>query len=135
MGKTTTDDTGAQCFLLGSVHLPGLGLYVLRDQPELCKLYCSRQHRKVRGEHHLTAESVVTGAMVYVIEWDIVLVSRSVLEVLEKLGCIPKHFPSAGEFLEYYDKALTGNCSQSTHIPQAGSLVNFTQNSYPTIAH
>ena len=43
--------------------------------------------------------------MVYVIEGDIVLVSRS---VLEKLGCIPKHFPRVGEFLDYEDKALTG---------------------------
>ena len=33
------------------------------------------------------------------------LVSRS---VLEKLGCIPKHFPRVGEFLDYEDKALTG---------------------------
>ena len=42
--------------------------------------------------------------MVFMIEGDIVLVSRS---VLEKLGCIPKHFPRVGEFLDYEDKALT----------------------------
>ena len=40
--------------------------------------------------------------MVYVIEGDIVLISRS---VLEKLGCIPKHFPRVGELLDYEDKS------------------------------
>ena len=60
---------------------------------------------KVRGEHHLTAESVETRAMVYVIQGDIVLVSRSVLEML---GCIPKPFPRVGEFLEPNDTAMTG---------------------------
>ena len=54
-------------------------------------------------------------AMVYVIEGDIVLVSRSVLEIL---GCIPKHFPRVGEFQEPDDKALTGKL--------------FAINSYPT---
>ena len=44
--------------------------------------------------------------MVFMIEGDIVLVSRT---VLEKLGCIPKHFPRVGEFLDYEDKALTRN--------------------------
>ena len=62
-------------------------------------------YAKVRGEHHLSAEVVETRAMIYVIEGDILQVSRS---VLEKLGCIPKHFPRVGEFLDYEDKALSG---------------------------
>ena len=53
----------------------------------------------------MTDESVEARAMVYVIEGDIVLVSRSVLEML---GCIPNHFPRVGEFLEPDDKDLTG---------------------------
>ena len=43
--------------------------------------------------------------MFYVIEGDIGLVSRF---VLEKLVYIPKHFPRVGEFLDYEDKALSG---------------------------
>ena len=46
-----------------------------------------------------------TRAMFYVIEGDIGLVSRF---VLEKLVYIPKHFPRVGEFLDYEDKALSG---------------------------
>ena len=112
--KTTTADTGAQCFLLGSDHLPGLGLCVENLLRSEINLSCANStaagnlgvfYAKVRGEHHLSAEVVETRAMVYVIEGDIVLVSRS---VLEKLGCIPKHFPRVGEFLDYEDKALTG---------------------------
>ena len=64
--------------------------------------------------------------MVYVIQGDIVLVSRSVLEML---GCIPKHFPRVGEFLEPGDKALSGKlfainpyptgwCSDGTFHPE-----------------
>jgi hypothetical protein len=43
--------------------------------------------------------------MVYVIEGDIILVSRAILETL---GCIPKNFPQVGQFLNDDDEALTG---------------------------
>jgi hypothetical protein len=43
--------------------------------------------------------------MVYVIEGDIILVSKA---ILEKLGCIPKTFPQVGQFLADDDEALTG---------------------------
>jgi hypothetical protein len=43
--------------------------------------------------------------MVYVIEGDIILISRAVLETL---GCIPKTFPQAGQFLTDDDDAITG---------------------------
>ena len=88
MLKTTTTNTGAQCFLLGSDHLAGLGLCVENLLRSEIKLSCANStaagnlgvfYAKVRGEHHLTAESVKTRAMVYVINGDIVLVSRSVL--------------------------------------------------------
>ena len=72
--------------------MPGLGLLVENLLRSEINLSCA----------NYTAE---TRAMVYVIEGDIVLVSRS---VLEKLGCIPKKFPRVGEFLYYEDKALTG---------------------------
>ena len=60
---------------------------------------------KVRVEHWETGEEVKSKSMVYVIEGNIGLVSRAILEML---GCIPKHFPRVGEFLEPDDKALTG---------------------------
>ena len=60
---------------------------------------------KIRGEHHEMGEVVETKSMVYVIEGDIVLVSKAVLEIL---GSIPKHLPRVGEFLEPDDKASTG---------------------------
>ena len=65
---------------------------------------------------------VETMAIVYVIEGDIVLVSRS---VLEKLGCIPKHFPRVGEFLDYEDKALTGKLSSINPYPTGWSAGRF----------
>jgi hypothetical protein len=42
---------------------------------------------------------------VYVIEGDIILVSRAILETL---GCIPKTFPQVGQFLTDDEDALTG---------------------------
>ena len=112
--KTSTADTGAQCFLLGRDHLPGLGLGVENLLRSEINLNCANSttagnlgvfFAKLRGEHYVTDESVEARAMVYVIKGDIVLVSRSVLEML---GCIPNHFPRVGEFLEPDDKALTG---------------------------
>ena len=60
-------------------------------------------YAQIRSGHWETGE--VVESMVYVIEGNIVLISRAVLEVL---GSIPKHFPRVGEFLELDDKALTG---------------------------
>jgi hypothetical protein len=60
---------------------------------------------KVRGEHNETKEVVESKTMVYVIEGDIILVSRAILETL---GCIPKTFPQVGQFLTDDDDALTG---------------------------
>ena len=92
IGLTTfAADTSAQCFLLGSDHLPGIGLAMENFLRSKINLSCANStaagnlgvfFTKVRGEHHLTAESVETRAMVYVIQGDIVLVSRSVLEML-----------------------------------------------------
>jgi hypothetical protein len=48
---------------------------------------------------------VESRTMVYVIEGDIILVSKAVLETL---GCIPKTFPLVGQFLANDDTALTG---------------------------
>jgi hypothetical protein len=62
-------------------------------------------YAKVRVELWKTGEVVKSKSLVYVIEGNIVLVSRAVLEML---GCIPRHFPRVGEFLEADDKALTG---------------------------
>ena len=62
-------------------------------------------YAKVRAEHWKTGEEVESKSMVYMIEGNIVLVSRAVLEML---GCIPRHFPRVGEFLEADDKAVTG---------------------------
>ena len=104
--KTSTADTGAQCFLLGRDHLPGLGLGIEDLLPSEISLNCANSmtagnlgvfFAKVRGEHHETQECVEARTMVYVIEGKIVLVSRAVLETL---GCIPKTFPCFGEFLE-----------------------------------
>ena len=112
--KASTADTGAQCFLLGSDHLPGLGLGIEHLLPSEINLNCANSttagnlgvfFAKVRGEHHKTGEVVESRTMVYVIRGSIVLVSRAVLETL---GCIPKTFPSVGEFLEEGNLALTG---------------------------
>ena len=112
--KASTADTGAQCFLLGSDHLPGLGLGIEHLLPSEINLNCANSttagnlgvfFAKVRGEHYKTGEVVESRTMVYVIEGSIVLVSRAVLETL---GCIPKTFPRVGEFLEEGDLALTG---------------------------
>jgi hypothetical protein len=62
-------------------------------------------YAKIRGEQWEMGEVVESKSMVYVIEGNIVLVSKAVLEML---GCIPKHFQRVGEFLEPYDEALTG---------------------------
>jgi hypothetical protein len=96
--KTSIADTGAQCFLLGSKHLHGLGLDVSSlHQPEI-NLNCANStaagnlgvfFAKARGKHHETESRT----MVYVIEGDIILVSKAVLETL---GCIPKNFPQVG---------------------------------------
>jgi hypothetical protein len=55
--------------------------------------------------HHETEEVVESRTMVYVIEGDIILVSRAILEIL---GCIPKTFAQVGQFLTDDDDALTG---------------------------
>jgi hypothetical protein len=60
---------------------------------------------KVRGEHHETEEVVESRTMVYVIDGDIILVSKAVLETLV---CIPKTFLQVGQFLTDDDEALTG---------------------------
>jgi hypothetical protein len=60
---------------------------------------------KVRGEHHKTEEVVESRTTVYMIEGDIILVSKAILETL---GCIPKTFPQVGQFLTDDDEALTG---------------------------
>merc|ERR1711888_291913 len=112
--KTTIADTRAQCFLLGSNHLPGLGLGIDNLIPSEIYLNCANAmtagnlgvfFAKVRGEHYMTGEVVESRSMVYVMEGNNVLVSRAVLETL---GCIPKIFPRVGEFLEDGDLALTG---------------------------
>ena len=48
---------------------------------------------------------VESRTMVYVIEGDITLVSKAILETL---GCIPKTFPQVGQFLTDDDESLTG---------------------------
>jgi hypothetical protein len=68
---------------------------------------------KVRGEHHETEEVVKSRTMVYMIEGDIILVSKAVLETL---GCIPKTFPQVGEFLTDDDAAPLEELFQSTQI-------------------
>ena len=112
--RRTTADTGAQCFLLGRDHLPGLGLGVEDLLPSEINLNCANStmagnlgvfFAKVRGEHYTTKEVVEARSMIYVTEGSLVLVSRAVLETL---GCVPKHFPRVGEFLDPDDDALTG---------------------------
>ena len=65
MLKTTTADTGAQCFILGSDHLPGIGLFVENLLRSEINLSCANStaagnqgvfYAKVRGEYHLSAE-------------------------------------------------------------------------------
>ena len=121
--KTTIADIGAQCFLLGSNHLPGLGLGIEHLLPSEINLNCANQtaagnlgvfFAKVRGEHYMTGEVVESRSMVYVVEGDIVLASRAVLETL---GCIPKTFPRVGEFLEDGDLALTGRAFAINPFP------------------
>ena len=105
--KTSIADTGAQCFLLGINHLHGLGLDVSSLLQSEINLNCANStaagnlgvfFAKVRGEHHETEEVVKSRTMVYVIEGDIILVSKAVLETL---GCIPKTFPQVGQFLTW----------------------------------
>ena len=69
---------------------------------------------KVRGEHHETEEVVESKTMVYMIEGDIILVSKAVLETL---GCIPKTFPKVGELLTDDDAALTGRAFAANTDP------------------
>jgi hypothetical protein len=92
--KTSIANTGAQCFLLGSNHHHGLGLDVSSLLQLEINLNCPNStaagnlgvfFAKVRGEHHETEEVVESRTMVYVIEGDIILVSKAVLEIL---GCI-----------------------------------------------
>ena len=73
MLEATTADTGAQCFLLGSKHLSGLGLCVENLLRSEVNLSCANStvagmlgvfFAKVRGEHHLSAEVVETRTMV-----------------------------------------------------------------------
>jgi hypothetical protein len=61
--KTSIADTGAQCFLLGSNHLQGLGLDVSSLLQSKINLNCANStaagnlgvfFAKVRGEHHET---------------------------------------------------------------------------------
>jgi hypothetical protein len=111
--ETSVADTGAQCFIIGSNHLR-LGLDVSSLLQSEINLNCANStaagnlgvfFAKVRGEHHETKEVVESKTMVYVIEGDIILVSRAILETL---GCIPKTFPQVGQFLTDDDDALTG---------------------------
>merc|ERR1711888_40007 len=62
----------------------------------------------------MTGEVVESRSMVYVVEGDIVLVSRAALETL---GCIQKTFPRVGEFLEDGDLALTGRAFAINPFP------------------
>jgi hypothetical protein len=112
--KTSIADTGAQCFLLGSNHLHSLGLDVSSLLQSEINLNCANSvaagnlgvfFAKVRGEHHETKEVVESRTMVYVIEGDIILVSKAVLETL---GCITKAFPQVGQFLTDDHATLTG---------------------------
>jgi hypothetical protein len=82
--KTSIADTGAQCFLLGSHHLHGLGLDMSSLLQSEINLNCANStaavnlgvfFAKVRGEHHETKEVVESRTMVYVIEGDIILQS------------------------------------------------------------
>ena len=95
--KASIADTGAQCFLLGSSNLN------CANSTAAGKLGVF--FAEVREEHHETEDVVESRTMVYVIQGDIILVSKAVLETL---GSIPKNFPQVGEFLTDDDAALTG---------------------------
>jgi hypothetical protein len=91
--ETSIADTGAQCFIIGSNHLCGLGLNVSSLLQSEINLNCGNStaagnlgvfFAMVRGEHHETEEVVESNMMVYVIEGDIILVSRAILETLEE---------------------------------------------------
>jgi hypothetical protein len=120
--KKSTADTGDQCFLLRADHLPDLGLSVEDLMHSDINLNCENStmagnlgvfYAKIRGGHRETGEVIKSKSMVYVIEGNIVLVSKAVLEML---GCIPKHFLMAGEFLEPDDKALKRNVACSSNL-------------------
>jgi hypothetical protein len=111
--KTSIADTGAQCFLLGSNHLRGLGLDVSSLLESEINLNCANStaagnlgifFAKVRGSTMRLSEVVESRTMVYVIEGDITFVSKAVLKTL---CCIPKTFPLVGQFLTDDDTALT----------------------------
>ena len=100
--KKSTADTGAQGFLLGADHLSDLRLSVEDLMQSEINLNCANStmagnlgvfYSNIRGEHFERGEFVESKSMVYVIEGDIVLVSKAVLEML---GCIPKHFLRVG---------------------------------------
>ena len=66
---------GSQCFLLGSDHLPGLGLGIENLLPSEINQNCANSmtagnlgvfFAKVRGENHETGEVVEARTMVYV---------------------------------------------------------------------
>ena len=112
--EASVADTGAQCFIIGSNHLRGLGLDISSLLQSEINLNCANSttagnlgvfFAKVRGEHHKTKEVVESKTMVYVIEGDIILVSRTILQTL---GCIPDTFPQVGQFLADDNAALTG---------------------------
>jgi hypothetical protein len=103
--KTSIADTGAQCFLLGSNHLHGLGLDVnILLQSEI-NLICANStaagnlvvlFAKVRGEHHKTEEVVETRTMMYVIEGDIILVSKAILKNWAAFQKLPPSWTVSG---------------------------------------
>jgi hypothetical protein len=89
--ETSIADTGAQCFIIGSNHLRGLGLDVSSLLQSGINLNCANStaagnlgvfFAKVRGEQHETKEVVESKTMVYMIEGDIILVSRAILGTL-----------------------------------------------------
>ena len=86
--KTSTADTGAQFFLLGADHLPHLGLSAEDLLQSEINLNCANStmagnlgvfYAKIRGGHWETGEVIKSKTMVYVIEGNIVLVSKAVL--------------------------------------------------------
>jgi hypothetical protein len=96
--KTSIADTGAQCFLLGSNHLHGLGLDVSSLLQSEINLNCANSiaagnlgvfFAEVRGEHLETEEVVESRTMVYVIEGDIILVSKAFLENFPPSWTVP----------------------------------------------
>jgi hypothetical protein len=89
--KKSTADTGAQCFLLRADHLPDLGLSVEDLLQSVINLNCANStmtgnlgvfYAKIRGGHWETGEVVEIKSMVYVIEGNIMLVSKAALEML-----------------------------------------------------